>query len=205
MLTREQLNILATFRKDIFSELTFRQIKEISGQKSNNVVQIALKEFQMQDLIRTKKTGNVASYSLNLDNNLAVAYLNVLNEWEIRLNKKIPMKILKDIQKRISKRTEFFILSVFGSYAENKAKADSDLDIAVIVDSEETKKDITPLLETAKRREVIPLDCHVFTREEFLEMMNSEQENIGKQIYKKSIVFYGFGEYCNMIRGRRHE
>ena len=55
MLTKEQLNILSVFKKDLFSSLTFKQIKQQSRQKSNNIVQIALKEFQKQDIVKTKE------------------------------------------------------------------------------------------------------------------------------------------------------
>ena len=64
MLTKQQLNILGVFKKALFASLTFKQFKEESKQKSNNIVQIALKQFKDQDLVKTKATGNVTTYSL---------------------------------------------------------------------------------------------------------------------------------------------
>lgn len=204
MLTKQQLNILMVFKKDIFTSLTFKQIKEQSKQKSNNIVQVALKEFQMQNIVKTKKTGNVTTYQLNLDNNLTLNYLNLLNGLEIN-KKKFPKEIIQEIQEKISKYTEFFILILFGSYAKGKATEKSDLDIAVIVESKETKKQITPYLETIKRREIKPIDYHIFTRNEFLEMLKADYENVGKQIYKNNIVYYGFIEYYNIMMSRKNE
>ena len=204
MLTKQQLVIFGVFKKDLFASLTFKQIKEESGQKSNNIVQIALKEFKEQDVVKTEITGDVTTYSLNPNNNLTLSYLNLINDLEIQ-KKKFPREILSDIQKRISKQTDFFILIVFGSYAKNKATEKSDLDIAVIVESEQIEKEITPFLETVKRREIKPIDYHVFTENEFLEMLKAESENVGKQIYKNSIIYYGFIEYYNLIRGKRNE
>ena len=204
MLTKQQLAILGVFKKDLSVSLTFKQIKEESRQKSNNIVQIALKKFKEQDLVNTKATGDVTTYSLNLDNNLTLSYLNIINDLEIH-KRKFPKEILAEIQKKILKQINFFILIVFGSYAKNKATEKSDLDIAVIVESEQTKKEITPLLETVKRREIKPIDYHVFTENEFLEMLRAESENVGKQIYKNSIIYYGFIEYYNLIRGKRNE
>ena len=80
MLTKRQLTIFSVFKRDIFASLTFKQIKEESKQKSNNVVQIALKEFKEQDLVRTKVTGDVTTYSLNFDNNITLSYLNLIND-----------------------------------------------------------------------------------------------------------------------------
>ena len=204
MLTKEQLNILGVFKKDLFANLTFKQVKEQSKQKSNNVVQIALKEFLNQSIVHTKKTGNVTAYQLNLGNNLTLSYLNLLNELDVS-KKRFAKEVLEEIKIKISKYSEFFILIVFGSYAKGKATEQSDLDIAVIVESEETKKEITPFLETIKRREIKPIDYHVFTRGEFLEMLKADIENIGKQIFKNNIIYYGFIEYCNLIRRIKNE
>jgi len=204
MLTKQQLTILGVFNKDIFASLTFKQIKEQSNQKSNNIVQIALKEFKTEDLVKTKVTGDVTTYSLNLDSNLTLSYLNLVHNLEVQ-NRKFPTEILAEIQERILKQTNFFILIVFGSYAKNKATAKSDLDVAVIVESEQTKKEIVPSLETVKRREIKPVDYHVFTRNEFLEMLHADYENLGKQVYKNSFIYSGFMEYCHLIRGRRNE
>ena len=202
MLTKKQLNILSVFKKDLFSILTFKQIKQKSRQKSNNIVQIALKEFEKQNLVEKKVTGDVKTFSLNLNNNLTLSYLNLINDSESSKNK-IPKKVLDDIQNRIFKHTEFFILIIFGSYAKNEATPKSDLDIAVIVESEQTKKEIAPFLETIKRRETIKIDYHIFTRSEFLEMLNEDSENVGKQIFKNNIVYYGYIPYCNIIKAKK--
>jgi len=204
MLTKQQFNILRIFKNDPFASLTFKEIKERSGQKSNNVVQIALKEFKKQNLIKAKLIGDITTYSLNLDDNLTLSYLNLINNLEIQ-TKKFPKEILSEIQKKLSKQTDFFVLIVFGSYAKNKAVEKSDLDIAVIVDSVLTKKEIAPFLETVKRREIKPIDYHVFTRSEFLEMLKADIENLGKQIYKNNIIFYGFIEYINILKREKYD
>jgi len=200
MLTKEQLKILSVFKKGLFPQLTFRQIKEKAKQKSNNLIQGAIKEFKRQEIIKTKKTGDVTTYSLNYDNNLTYSYLNLINDLEIAKNKLLPKEILNTLQWRISRNTQLFILIVFGSYAKSKADEKSDLDIAVIIKSEETKKEILPFIETLKRRELINIDYHFFTEADFIEMLNEEQENVGKQIYKNSIIYYNFISYLNMIR-----
>jgi len=204
MLTKGQINILNVFKNNIFEYLTIKQIKKESKQKSNNVVQIALCEFQKYGIIKTKKTGNVKTYCLNLDENMTISYLNLINEFDINKSK-LPVNILSNIQKQVFKYTEFFILAVFGSFAKNKSSQKSDLDIAVIVETENTKKEILPYLETIKRRELISIDYHIFTRIEFLEMINTDYENLGKQIYKVNLIYYGYIQYLNLIKGEKNE
>lgn len=203
MLTKQQLKILSVFGKNLFGELTFKEIKEASRQKSNNVIQIALKEFLRNGVVKTRQIGDVNSYSLNL-NNLTYSYLNLINELAI-IQKKIPDKIVDDIQARVIKFTPFFVLLVFGSYAKGKANSKSDLDVALIVESSQTRKEIAPFLETINRREILGIDYHIFTKNEFLEMLKSEQENVGKEIYRENIIYYGAIAYYSIIGGLKHE
>ena len=202
MLTKKQLSIFGAFLGNIFREYSYKELKRLSREKSNNALQIAIKEFQKQEIVKNKEIGDVTTYSLNLNNNLTFSYLNLINESEISKSK-MPISILDSIQNRIFKHTEFFILIAFGSYAKNEATKKSDLDIAVIVESEQTKKEIAPFLETIKRREIIPIDYHIFTRNEFLEMLQADSENVGKQIFKSSIVYYGYIPYCNLIKAKK--
>src|SRR4030042_478511 len=202
MLTQEQINILSVFAREPFKGLTFKQVKALSRQKSNNVTQIALKSCQKEGIVKVERTGNVREYFLDMDSGLAHSYLNLIGEIELQRRKlsKGITDVLREIRDRISMRTEFFILLVFGSYASGEATTRSDLDMAVIVEDEGMRKEIAPYLETVKRRSVLGIDCHVFTREEFLEMLSSEQENLGKQIYRKSVIIRGRIEYYNLIK-----
>ncbi|MBU1204085.1 MAG: nucleotidyltransferase domain-containing protein [Nanoarchaeota archaeon] len=204
MLTKEQIRILGAFKQEPFIKLTFKQIKGGVGQKSNNLVQKSLSEFGKEGLITTEKVGNVILYGLNLENNLTFSYLNLINDLDIEAKKSLK-EILQNLQDRLMKHTQFFILLVFGSYAKNKQGKGSDLDIAIIVESGETKKEITPLIETIKRRELTKIDYHVITKDEFLEMVKADYENLGKQIYKNNMVFYGFVNYLNLIKEIKHE
>lgn len=199
MLTREQLLMFSDFKDDIFGELTFNHIKTKSRQKSNSMVQAAIKQFLKEELIIPKKVGDVTTYSLNL-NNQAITYLSLIHENEVQNNKKLPKKTLTLIQNRIAKHTPFFILVIFGSYAQDRATEKSDLDIAVITESDQSKKEIIPYLETVKRREITKIDYHMFTTAEFLEMLTAAQENLGKEIYRKNIIYYGTAQYYQLIK-----
>ena len=205
MLTKNQIKILKVFKEDIFKELTFKEIKQKSRQKSNNIPLIALNEFKRLNLIKSRKTANVTTYSLNLDNNLTLAYLNLINELVLFENKTIPQKIMQEIQERISKYTDFFTLLIFGGYAKGTATKKSDLDIALIVESEESKKEIHPFVETIKRRELLKIDYYIFTEKEFLEMLTNDQQNVGKEIYRESLVYYGSINYYKLIKRTKHE
>lgn len=205
MLTKNQVKILKVFKEDIFKELSFKEIKKKSKQKSNNIPLIALNEFKKLNLVQSKKTADVTTYTLNLSNNLTLAYLNLINELDVLNNKTIPKKIMQELQDRISKHTDFFTLLIFGSYAKGTQTKKSDLDIALIVESDKTKKEIIPFIETIKRRELIKIDYYVFTEKEFLEMLTNEEQNVGKEIYRASIIYSGLIEYYRLVRRIKNE
>jgi len=198
MLTKQQLRILEVFKGNIFEELTFKQIKEKTRQKSNNIVQLALKQFIKENLIAQEKISDIYTYKLNQNSNILFSYLNLINEEQIQI-KNFP-ETFRKIQQRILKGTEFFILIVFGSHAKGTAKEKSDLDVAVITESEKTKKEIIPALETIWRRELPEIHYLVFPRAEFIEMLRVEEENVGKQIFRHGIILYGYIEYLNLIK-----
>ncbi len=200
MLTKEQVEILGVFRGNIAEKFTFKEIKEKSRKNSNNIIQLSIKNFKKLDIIKSEKIGNVILYSLNLDNNLTISYLSLIEQIKIKNEKKLPKKTLNALQKNILKKTEFFILLVFGSYAKGKATEKSDLDVAILMQDKALKKEIVPYIETIRRRELLHIHSEVFTGNEFLEMLKVEQENVGKEICRNSFIYYGGEQYYNLIK-----
>ena len=193
MVTLNTLKLLEVLK--LKSRLTFKEIKKLSRQKSNNAVQKAIRDFLKDGIINKENAGNVLLYSLNLKNSKTFAYLNLLNEEKIK-----GFSVIDGLKTSLLKKTTLFILVVFGSYAKKTQNENSDLDLAVIT---ENKKEITPILESFKRRELQKIDYHVFTESEFKKMLNEDQENLGKQIYKNSIVYYGYIQYIDLIKNER--
>ena len=200
MLTKEQIEILSVFRKDITNKFTFKEIKEKSRKNSNNLIQLAIKNFKKLDIVKSDKIGNVIIYYLNLDNNLTISYLSIIEQLKIKNEKKLPKETLNAIQKNILKKTEFFIFLVFGSYAKGKTTEKSDLDIVILTQNKVLKKEIMPYIETIKRRELLHIHYEIFTRDEFLKMLKVEQENVGKEIYRNNFIYYGVEQYYNLIK-----
>jgi len=205
MLTKIQIKMLEVFKEDIFRGFTFKEIKEKSQQKSNNIPLIALREFEKEGLVSIEKTGNVKKHYLNLESNLVFAYLNLINEGAVFRSRQIPEKLMAELENRISKYSGFFILLVFGSYAKENHTKKSDLDVALIVESENSKKEITPFIETIKRRALVKIDYYIFTEKEYIEMLKAEQENVGKEIYRANVIYSGFIQYLKLMRRLKNE
>jgi len=194
MLTKKQVNLLNVFQTP-FEELTFKQIKERSEEKSNNLLQLALKDFKNNNIILSKKIGSTYIHKLNLENKSTLIYLDLINQ-----NHSLHMPLLENIELSLKTITPFFILIVFGSYAKKKNRKSSDLDVAILINDASQKKDIEIIMETIKRRELQKIDSHIITLNEFKEMLNSEYENLGKQIYKNNVAYYGHQTYVELLK-----
>lgn len=195
MLTKKQLEILKVFKKDPFRSLSFSGLKKELGESSTSKLQNAIENFKKEDLIRIKKIGKTNLMSLNFDNNQLFCYLSIFN-YEFS---KMPLDVLFKIQESILRETEFFCLVVFGSYASGTEKKNSDLDVAVIVENEEIKKRVTPRIKSVERKLIKDIHEVVFSKSEFLEMLGHEEENVGKEIARNNLVFYGLINFYKLI------
>lgn len=203
MITRQQLKVFNLFRNGILKEWTFKGIKKALKESSNNKLQTSLKHFEKEGLIKLKRVGKTNLYSLNLKNNKTFEYLSICF-LEFCPNN-IPIEVLYKVQEAVIKTTDLFSLLVFGSFSKGEATKNSDIDVAVIVENEETKKQIVPSLESVRRRELTDIHCNVFTNDEFLEMLLIEQENVGKEIFRNHFIFYNPISFYKMVmKGVEH-
>ncbi|OYT32589.1 hypothetical protein DRJ22_03170 [Candidatus Woesearchaeota archaeon] len=194
-LNKEELKIINIFRKNLFAELTLQEIMKILKKKSYNWTFNTIKKLSETLLIMQKK-GKTNFIKLNLKNKLTIAALEFLDKKEIS-EKKIP--IIDELIASISKKTVFFILLVFGSYAIGKNQKGSDIDIAIITENSRTKKEIKPYIKEVTRLSTIPADVYTFTQKEFKKMLLNDEENLGKQIFRKHCLAYGNEAYYNII------
>ena len=186
MLTPKQIRIFEAFLRKPYKELTYKDIKDYFKEKSNSSIQKAIKKFLSNELIKKKKIGNIILYSVNLENTMVFSYFNIFINEKISKQVKISLKILKEELQKI----EFISIVIFGSYAEGKQNEKSDLDIAIFLNSIEDKKNCELAIKSAELKSILPLDIHVITKDEMLQMLKDKHENLGKQIAYKHLAVY---------------
>ena len=184
MITPKQIKIFEAFLRKPYKELTYREIKEHSKEKSNSAIQKAIANFLAEEIIQKRKVGNIFLYSVNLDNSAVFSYFDILIKERITPLLKNSLKIIREELSNIG----FISIVFFGSYAEEKQKEKSDLDIAVFVNSAEDKKTCELAMKTAELKSLLQIDAHVFTKSEMLQMLKDKHENLGKQIAYKHIA-----------------
>lgn len=192
MLTEKQLKIFGIFGKNIFKEITFKELKDLCGEKSNSVIQNAIKKFLKENLITVKKVGTSKLYLINYKNDKAFLYLELYNT--SYLSKEVTNSII-EVKKALNKENFFYSLVIFGSYADNSNNKKSDLDIAVFISSKSQKTKAEIALNSASNKTILNLDYHIILVEEFKEMLFSEHDNLGKEIARKNFPIFNASNF----------
>lgn len=197
MLTKKQLSLLGVFIENIFREYSYKEIKKLSGGTSNNALQLAIKEFKKENLIKEQKIGTSRLYTLNSENELIYHYLSIISPLKLPKQANEELQVLK---KELEKYTLFYSLVVFGSYANNTYKKNSDLDIAIIIQDNSKEKELKIALNSANNKSLIRIDVHFITIKEFLDMLKADYENLGKQIARKNLPIHNINIFYKVIK-----
>ena len=113
----------------------------------------------------------------------------------LKSNKKIKL-IVDEITRSV--KTPNYSLVLFGSYAKGTADKHSDLDIAIITSSED-KEEAERAINTIKRLSSIEIHSIEFTFKNFIEMLISKENNVGKEIIKNPIIIKGAEQFHESI------
>lgn len=197
MLTEKQFKIFEPITKNILKEYSIKEIKEDSGEKSNNALSLALKKFKEENIVNERRIGRSLLYTANLDNDLFFDYLSILNK---RKMPKEALRVIKRIKEEIEKQTLFYSIVVFGSYAIGKQTKNSDLDIAVFIEDESKRKIVEAALKSSELKTPLEIHWHVISKDEFLEMLKADNENLGKQIGRKHLSIYNSPIFYSLLK-----
>lgn len=139
-------------------------------------------------LLKKIGTSNIVNLKKNLTKNLYVA------ETE-RKEDLLTSAIFRNIVRKINNVSNpFFILLVFGSVLDKKEF--QDIDLCLITNNQDIEVNIRNELNTLSYN----IDLNVFSVEEFKEMINLKQNNLGNEIIKKNVILKGIENYYEIIK-----
>jgi len=101
MLKKEH-QILEEFVKKPWKKFTFKEVKKLSGKKSESYVYASLKKFVKLSILKEERAGNVVLYSLNLSSHKTLAYAGFVSEY-LGWNKAADI-IIKSVSKTIGSK-----------------------------------------------------------------------------------------------------
>ena len=197
MLTESQLKILEPLTRNILKEYSIKEIKESCGEKSNNALSLALKKFKDENLVKERRVGRSLLYTINVENDSVFNYILWIN---VKKLPKSALRAIERIKEDVEKHTSFFSIVVFGSYAMGKQTKDSDLDIAVFIEEENKRKGIEAAVKSSELKTPLEIHGHVISKDEFLEMLKVDDENLGKQIARKHLSIYNPHIFYSLLR-----
>ena len=195
MLTKEH-TILEPFAKEAWKKFTFKEIKQLSNNNSDNYVHTVLKRFVASEILQEQKIGNNLVYSL-AKNISSLNTIGFVAEYKTNTAKHLPHK---NIQKLINKlKTAFCVFIVSGSYAKAKQKETSDLDIVLICDNKQDPNAILSQIKLESELMIPEVHPYVFTQEQFYQMLTTKEENYGKEIARNNLIITGGKSYFSIL------
>ena len=194
---KKEYEIFAQFVKFPWQRFTFKEIKKLSGKKSDGYVYDALKRFVVSGSLKEEKAGNVVLYSLNIESLRTQSYAGFIAEHMAWNEKHIPYRDLEKIASKIP--TDFYIFIITGSYAKNCQKKGSDIDIVIIVDDNTEPKRVYSELKYACEMNIPPIHLYVFKRSEMLTMLLDKKANYGTEIARNNLILSGGENYFKIM------
>jgi len=197
MLTKKQIKILFPFLVNVFKGYGQREIGRLAKEKSNNAMQLAMAQFEKENIITSSKVGTSKIYKINLDNDLSYDYLTLL-KYDC-----LPREVYQSIEslkKQIEKYTLFYSLVLFGSYVDGKQNKKSDLDIALIIPDKTQESNMKIVKNMASMKSLLDLDIQIITFDEMLEMLTNKEVNVGKEIAHKHRAVHNINIFYKIVR-----
>ena len=197
MLTKKQLKLLQPFTKNIFKEIGQRELGRLANERSNNAVQLAFRQFEKENIVTSQKVGTSKRYKMNTKNEKMYDYLTLLKYEGLPKTVVQSIEVLKE---HIDKYTLFYSLIIFGSYASGEQHKKSDLDIAIFLPDKSQEKNIAIAVNTAKLKALLPLHVQTIITDEFIEMLVTIRENVGKEIARKHRTVHNINIFYKSIK-----
>lgn len=150
-----------------------------------------IKKLEREGILTLKKIGNTNLCTYNY----RYAPLSVFAE-QWRRNGLLRNKSINVLSARLQRiENPFIIMIVFGSYAKNAQTKHSDIDICIIADHGEAMKKALQIIRTT----ALPIHVLEFSPEEFLSMLKTTDNNVGKEILKNNIILKGIEAFYVLV------
>ena len=192
----KEYTILEPFARTPWNALTFKEVKKLSNNKSDNYVHTTLKRLVKEEILKEQRIGNNIIYSLN-KNPSTLNTIGFIAEFKAKQTTHLPHKNIEKIVNKI--KTPFFTFIITGSYAKNKQKETSDVDIVIICDNKQTPNAILSQIKLESELMIPEVHPYVFTAELYLKMLINKEENYGKEIARNNLLITGGKEYYAIL------
>lgn len=180
--TKNEIEIINSFRKNPFLKLSILQLMKTLKSKSYQRIHESVKALEKDKILKITKQGNSNQIELQLSPN-SLSHLSFFDEQQA-IKSKIP-----HFEKIVSlKEVSYYLVIVAGSYAKGTQNKSSDLDLVVFIPDNEKPIDVQKLIENLTLSFHPKIHLYVLNNKDFIEMLTDKKENYGKEIFKNHII-----------------
>lgn len=194
----KEYEMLIPFVKEPWKRYTFREIKRLCKKTSESYVYNALKKYVKQLILAEEKAGNVILYRLNLSETKTQIFCGFVAEYIAWGARQLPFDVINKVIEKIP--TPYYTFIITGSYAKNKQKETSDIDIVIIADDKQDIKYITAQIHHACELSIPQGHPYVFRKSDFIGMLLNDEANYGKEIARNNLILHGGAEYFQIMQ-----
>src|SRR3989338_166187 len=193
---KKQYEIDKVFLSEPWKSLTYSEIQKLSKNRSKGYIYKELQRLEENKMIKLERIGKRAIiYTMISNSASAQHYWGFIEEYSSWNRNKFPFQIIESLRSKMP--TPFFTFIVTGSYAKRTETKSSDIDIVVISDFDKEK--IYSELKYESETSMQKIHLYVFTKQDFLDMLNSKKENYGREIARNKMIFFGGASYYSML------
>jgi len=193
---KKQYEIDKVFLSEPWKSLTYSEIQKLSKNRSKGYIYKELQRLEENKMIKLERIGKRAIiYTMISNSASAQHYWGFIEEYSSWNRNKFPFQIIESLRSKMP--TPFFTFIVTGSYAKRTETKSSDIDIVVISDFDKEK--IYSELKYESETSMQKIHLYVFTKQDFLDMLNSKKENYGREIAMNKMIFFGGASYYSML------
>ncbi|MBI2666748.1 nucleotidyltransferase domain-containing protein [Candidatus Woesearchaeota archaeon] len=150
-----------------------------------------IKKLEKEQILSLKKIGNayLCNYAYAFNEKTLAAELERKKLLLSNTNFKILAYRFQEV------KDPFFITLIFGSYSRGKATKNSDIDLCIITSNQNIEKRVGQIIRTL----ALPIKAVFFSPEEFLSMLKTTDNNVGKEILKNHVLLQGIEAFYKVV------
>jgi len=150
-------------------------------------------------IVKQERKGKANLNSIDFENaNIGDLSSAILSEKSKLLKKYPKITILKkDIEEALVGK--LYILILFGSYAKEKEKKTSDVDLLFIIPDRKDIESYEEKINKALKLSTLKKDFNIITTNDFIDMLN-QKYTAGREAFEQGIVLFGAEPYYAMVK-----
>lgn len=195
LFTKTEIRVLELFVSRILDTFTIREISRLI-KKDLKIVHTSVKKLISKEFFIKEKNGLRLNYKNNITD---LAYIeNLRKEDFFKKHDLIKIHITNFLKKS---KNKFFILLIFGSYAQGKENKKSDIDLLAVLPSyiKKFERELKSKLSISSKK----FHITIISQESFYEMLqNREEMNVVNETINNHIILYGAEQYYSLLGER---